>query len=130
MFEWAKVAASFVKPGGKLLLIDDHPAFVCTMDPPVSYFYKDALVDEHPTDYADRDYVINGAHVEWIHPVSEIINAMVEAGLIIQRFEEYPYGYYPVEDDWTERADRYCLPPGGESDIPLMFSILATKPAR
>ena len=37
------------------------------------------------------------------------------------------FGYYKEGEGWTERDDRYWLPPGGLSPYPQMMSIKARK---
>jgi SAM-dependent methyltransferase len=124
---WAQVVAHFLKPGGTFFMIDEHPANVLFLDSPLSYFATEPERTFDGRDYCDREAVIRGEQVEWQHPVSAIVNALIDAGLTIERLGEYDFGYYQVEEDWYEREDHYWYPPGGPSSYPLMLSVKARK---
>lgn len=125
---WGKVVARYLKPGGTFFLIDDHPVKVQFYNPPLGYFDMEPERDSQARDYCDRDHIIDGTLVEWQHPLACIINALIEAGLLIERLDEYAYSYYREEENWTPDAEKnYWLPPGGPAKYPLMFSLKARK---
>jgi len=125
---WAKVVAHYLKPGGVFFLIDEHPANVLfLLDPPLDYFAAEPERTINPKDYCETDTAIDGEHVEYQHKVSDIVNALIEAGLTIERLDEYNYGYYMVESDWTLRPDHYTEPPGGPAIYPIMLAVKARK---
>jgi SAM-dependent methyltransferase len=128
IFRWAKVVAHHLKPGGTFYLIDEHPANVLHMcTPPLNYFATEPERTENPLDYCETDTRIEGVHVEWQHPVSEIVNALIKAGLRIEELGEYPFGYYRAVEDWVEDADHYWWPPDGPAKFPVMLSVKASK---
>jgi SAM-dependent methyltransferase len=128
IFKWAEVVAHYLKPGGTFYIIDGHPIEVLHFDPPVSYFQTEPERTTNYPDYCDRNTLIKSEQVEWQHPVSEIINALIQAGLTIQRVDEYNFGYYRVDEDWYSEEDgQYWYPPGGPTDYPLLLAIKATK---
>lgn len=128
--KWAKVVAHHLKPGGTFFMIDEHPVNVMFIaDPPESYFERKPLRSIDPPDYCQRDVRIKGEMVEFQHTVSDITNALIQAGLEIVALGEYDFGYYRVEKDWQEIDGRYWLPPGGPANYPLMLSIKAIKRA-
>jgi SAM-dependent methyltransferase len=128
IYRWADVVAHYLKPGGIFFIVDDHPIKVIFYDPPLNYFDTEPEYTPNAPDYCDTEYRIKGELVEWQHPLSEIINALIEAGLVIEHVGEYNFGYYKEGEGWTERDDRYWLPPGGLSPYPLMMSIKAHLP--
>lgn len=66
---------------------------------------------------------------EWAHPISEIITSLVEAGLHIQKMEEYPYTTQGgFSECLTEGQDGLWRYPESEFGVPLTFSITAGKP--
>ena len=80
--------------------------------------------------YADREAEVE-AQTEhgWNHGLGEIVTALIDAGLRIESLREYPFVDWPLDfligrDDGTWR-----LPPAVEGELPLFFSILASKPA-
>ncbi|MEW5797218.1 MAG: class I SAM-dependent methyltransferase [Candidatus Zixiibacteriota bacterium] len=127
---WAKVVAHYLKLGGTFFIIDEHPINPLFLFPDESpdYFAREPLRTVNPRDYCATETRIDGEHIEWQHPVSAIVNALVGAGLIIERLEEYNFGYYKVAEDWYVRPDHYWYPPGGPTKYPLMLAIKARKP--
>ena len=128
IFKWAEVVAHYLKPGGTFFIIDEHPGNVMYLWPPLGYFDKEPERTVNPTDYCETDHHIDGEHVEWQHPVAEIVNALIGAGLTIEEMGEYPHGYYRTKPDWVEDEEHYWWPPDGPSKFPLMLSIKAKKP--
>lgn len=126
---WAEVIAHYLKPGGTYLVIDGHPISWLFLQPKVSYFATEPERSFETPDYCDRSYRVRSEQVEWQHKTSDIINALIGAGLVIERFEEYNFSYYPEEEGWVPVDDHYWRPPSGLTDYPLMMSIKATKPA-
>jgi len=125
---WAKVVAHYLKPGGIFFIIDEHPVNALFLyDPPLNYFSKEPERTIDATDYCDRNYIVRNEQVEWQHTVSDILNALIDAGLTIERMEEYNYGYYRVEEDWYNDEGDYWYPPGGPTKYPLMLSVKAKK---
>jgi len=127
IMKWAEVVAHYLRPGGTFFIVDDHPVEVVFLDPPQDYFAKEPERDTNATDYCERSYHIKGELIEWQHPLSEIINALIDADLMIERVEEYNHGYYQVTDDWYRDENHYWYPPGGPAKYPLMFSLKAKK---
>ena len=125
--KWAQVVAHYLKPGGTFLIVDSHPIDVLYLDTPLNYFSTEPERLHTATDYCDRNFRIKGEQVEWQHSLSKILNALIEAGLTIERVEEYNHGYYPVEEDWYSEDGQYWYPPGGPTPYPLLMSIKARK---
>ena len=123
---WAKIVAHYLKPGGRLLLIDDHPIVCIDEDMPCSYLHRDRISYTNEPDYCDRDFIVEKERVEHQHPLSEIINSLIAAGMMIDRLDEYDKGYYQVKEDWYREGD-FWYPPDGPPMYPLMFSLLASR---
>jgi len=134
---WAKVVAHFLKPGGVFYIVEAHP-FVWMFDeigkdqplePTLPYFQGgEPLQFEETGWYAVPESDITTTSYEWNHPLSDIVNALVEAGLIIDRLEEYPFMGWPQFDWMIEtNPDQWSMPPDRPS-LPLMFSLRAIKP--
>ena len=138
---WARVVAHFVKPGGSFYISEIHPvvqAFenegVAPGELRLAYPYwehREPLVFEVQGSYADPNADV-GAQREhgWDHSLGEIVTALIEAGLRLEWLRESP------ELDWATDflvesapgSGRYRLPPDVRGELPLMFSLLATKP--
>ncbi|MCZ7544595.1 MAG: hypothetical protein M5R40_14215 [Anaerolineae bacterium] len=79
--------------------------------------------------YADGE-----AHVEhdveygWQHSLSEIVNALIGAGLRIDALHEYPFiGWAPFPRLMAQGADGYWRFKDAGVNIPLMFALKATQ---
>ena len=120
--------AHYLKPGGVFFTVDEHPANVLFLEDDIGYFDSEPLRTKNPPDYCETETLIDGELIEYQHPLSNIINSLIEAGLVIERLDEYDHGYYQREKDWYRDDDHYWYPPGGPTKYPLMFSLKARKP--
>lgn len=134
IFKWAKVIAHYLKPGGVFFIVDEHPANILMLPNDAgierSYFDTEPERTVNPNDYCETEVHIDGEHVEWQHPVSHIVNALIDAGLTIESLGEYDYYYYKFGPDWLpyEGHPGYWLPPDGKrTRYPLMLSVKARK---
>ena len=93
--------------------------------------HGDPLIFDVHGSYADPTADLGAEHQEhgWDHGLGEIVTALIDAGLRIERLEEQPFLEWQV-DFLVEEApgsDRWVLPEG-PGELPLMFSLLASKP--
>jgi SAM-dependent methyltransferase len=134
--QWAQIIAHFLKPGGAFYIIEGHPfntvfeneRYTKELKVRYSYFYSSKPTKWEPDGtYADKDAKVVNPTFEWTHPLSDIINALISAGLKIEFVHEFPYwceDHFPFmekgEDGWWRLK-------GGKETIPLMFSLKATN---
>ena len=137
---WARVVARFVKPGGRFFVTEIHPivqAFenegVAPRELRLAYPYwehGDPLIFDVHGSYADPSADV-GEQKEhgWDHGLGEIVTALIDAGLRIDMLEELP------TLDWatdflveSEPGSGLWVLPDGPGELPLMFTLLATKP--
>ena len=137
---WARVAAHFVAPGGTFFITEAHPIFnvfenegVAVGELRLAYPYwehTEPLVFPVKGSYADPDADV-GDQTEhsWDHGLGEIVTALIDAGLRIEALVEHPFLAWPA--DWlVEGPDGpWRLPADAGGELPLMFSLRATKPA-
>jgi SAM-dependent methyltransferase len=97
---WMRTAARALKPGGRLLLIEGHPAMFCMDDRggdgPLTvrhaYAAKEPIIEnaEGEGSYAAPDALLKArCTVGFAHGLSAIFNAAIEAGFSIRNFEEF-----------------------------------------
>jgi SAM-dependent methyltransferase len=132
---WARIVSRYLKPGGTLFAADFHPfMWVFDDDHPselrvIHGYWQGEEPDYYEVDgsYADPDArLANKGSYEWAHPLSEVVNALINAGLNIQRLDEYPYSVDARQMPFMEWGeDGYARLPGYE--LPLMYSVKATK---
>jgi SAM-dependent methyltransferase len=138
IFAWARVVAGFLAPGGYLALAEAHP-FVYVFDSAnatpdgmpgwyVPYLARTASMDNDARDYADPAARLRNSRTwQWLHPVSDILTALLQAGLRIDRFQEHDSCVWRVFDNLVERGPGdYTWP--DKPWLPLSFSLRATKP--
>ncbi len=137
---WARVVARFVKPGGQFYITEIHPVVqvfenegVGPRELRLQYPYwehGDPLTFDVHGSYADPTADV-GEQKEhgWDHGLGEIVTALIDAGLRIDSLEELP------TLDWaadflveTEPGSGRFVLPDGPGELPLMFTLRATKP--
>lgn len=137
---WAEVAAHFVKPGGCFYIHEAHPTMWAFDDErddaelvlKYPYFERDEpLFFPVAGSYADPTAQVKASRsYNWIHSLGEVVTVLAEAGLRIEWLREHPFLDWPLPF-LVEAPDRtWVLPPErGDAEIPLSFSLKATKPA-
>lgn len=134
---WAKVVAHFLKPGGTFFVVDIHP-IVWAFDEDneselklrYSYFPKPEPIKlDVKGSYADLDHEYRGVEYGWNHSLSEYINSLIGAGLQIESLNEYPFHAWKALPLMERGEDGWWRLTGQKGELPLMFSIKATKQA-
>jgi SAM-dependent methyltransferase len=131
---WANVISHFLKPGGFFYIAEGHPfsmvfnnaAGAKKLEVTIPYFHtKEPIRWDPDPDYADASFTGTEVEYEWMHPIGDIVNALVDAGLKIDFLHEFPYSCYKAMPFMYEAANREWRLQG--DPIPLTFSIKATK---
>ena len=129
---WTSVLAHFIKPGGRFIFAEFHNmAYLWNEDRTAikyPYFNPEPIVEEITKSYTDGEASIVGTEVNWDHPISSVINALIEAGLRIDSFHEYDYSPYNCfEDMIPAREEGHWWLKQLPGLIPLVYTIAATK---
>jgi len=131
---WAQIAASYVKPGGFFYIAEFHPfALVFDDNAPelryrYSYFDKEALHFDVNGSYADMEAQTQAKEeIGWDHPLSEIVNSLIDNGLHLEYLHEFPFSVYQQFPFLIPDGHGIYNFPDGKKPIPLMFSLKATK---
>ncbi len=138
MERWAQIAAGFVKPGGTFYMAEFHPfAGVFDAEPGVSdlqvryrYFANGEPIRwEGLGTYTDRDAKVeHNVTYDWPHPISEVLTALIDAGLRIEFLHEFPFTTYQFRPFTEVVADGKVRLTKHDGCVPLLYSIKATKP--
>ena len=131
---WGETIARHLQPGGKVVVVDSHPVLQAFDDERTDgamrlrydYFARDALAFEEEGSYADPSAPCTRT-VERIHPIPDILGGLVNAGLTIERFEEYDRVAWQAMPHMIEDDSGWWRLPPDQPGIPLMFSVVATK---
>jgi hypothetical protein len=134
---WAEVVARHVRPGGRFYILEIHPIASALENEGVQpgelrltypyWEHRNPLAFETHGSYADES-----AHVEtpteygWDHSLGEIVTALADAGLRIEMLKEHPFLNWKLDFCVQGEDGRWRLPKG-DGELPLMFSILATR---
>jgi len=129
--KWAEVVNHFLKPGGKFLIVDFHPALwmfdndftkVCHR-----YFNTEPIIEEEGT-YTDGDEKLNAKCISWNHGLGEIIMSLINQGLHISSVTEYDYSPYDCFGDHTVKvAERKYRLKSMDDKLPMVYAIMAEK---
>jgi SAM-dependent methyltransferase len=146
---WVRGVASILRPGGRLVVVEFHP-YASTFEEGWKLTYPyfnggEAMVWEEGIEdyvaasrselggrpYEEEVVDFRNPHPthEWCWSIAEILTAVLEAGLILTAFREYPYcNGLRMFPDMVECPGRRWVPPEGVPSIPLMYSFAALLP--
>jgi SAM-dependent methyltransferase len=132
---WARLVHRFLRPGGIFFMAEFHPfMWVFDDDDPSGLSVRNDYWQKEEPDYYEGDgsyadptaELENKGSYEWAHPMSEVVNSLICAGLTIKRLDEYPFSVDVHQIPFMEKGDDgYSRLPG--YNLPLMYSIKATK---
>ncbi|MCC7276631.1 MAG: class I SAM-dependent methyltransferase [Alphaproteobacteria bacterium] len=135
---WAGVIARMLRPGGFLYFADGHPAMQMLEE------IDGRLLPTYPQDTPpDRPLVFEAATTytgdptplaarrtyQWIHSISRVVNALIGAGLTLERLDEHrvlPWRMFPM---FVPAGDGLWRPPDSQPAIPLAVSLTARRRA-
>ena len=138
IFAWAKVVASLLRPGGRLYLLEGHP-FLMQLDektPELRIGYdwrtpldKPIVMNEETTYTGDTAKLANTMTVEWVHPLGDVVNALIAAGMRIEALNEHEllaWQFAPIMVPVDGKRRMWRLPDGFPR-TPVAFSVMAAK---
>ncbi len=147
---WAKGIARLLAPGGRFVTVEFHPVLNMRDDTGWALKYPyfgggeaqtwqegigDYVALSAQTETGYETGIENFENPEPVHefawPVSEVVTALIEAGLTLEVFREYPYtnGFKAVPDMVAHPAhDRAYTAPEGVAQIPMMYALASRKP--
>lgn len=135
--QWAAQIAALLRPGGLFYIRDGHPAMY-SLDENAEglvtryrYFAdgRGQVWDDDST-YVGDGVVQSPRTYEYPHPLSEVVNAVIGAGLSIERLDEgdtLPWRFSDMMEE-TEGGE-YAYPAPLRERIPLTFTLVARRPS-
>lgn len=128
---WARMIAERLNPGGTFYMIEFHPILwmfdYIDGKPEMKYHYNqdEVIYEEYEGTYADNSSKMVSKEYGWNHGLSEVVNALIEAGLHIEYLNEYdesPYDVFPdlvkLENSMYKMKNQF---------FPMLFEIKASK---
>jgi len=136
---WAQVIGHFLKPGGYFYIVEDHPfmrVFSSTPDGELvannPYFfepepYRFEAQGSYAAPQVDPATPVQTGYM-WDHSLSELFNALIDAGLRLEWFHEHRRAVRAKFPCMTVRPDGwYELPERYRQSVPMLFSLKASR---
>jgi SAM-dependent methyltransferase len=132
---WAEVVSGFLDRGGVFYMREGHPIawaldFSETEDLVIRYPYfeqAEPFAWSEDTTYAGDGTLDSPDTYEWSHGMAETVQALIDAGLRIDRIEEYDSCEWQMLPQMIRCDDGLWRLPEGRERLPFMWSVLATK---
>ena len=129
---WGRMIAEKLKPNGVFYIAEFHPIvwmFDYLEQKPImkyGYMQDEVIYEEYSGTYAEEGSKMISKEYGWNHGLSEVVNALIEAGLQIEYLNEYDESPYDVLPDLElTKSGMYVTK---DKLYPLIFTIKATKP--
>ncbi len=127
---WARQIARHLKPGGTFIFAEFHPVVWMFDDnfTQITYPYlkADTIVEEIEGTYADREAPIKNTSYSWNHGMSEVIQALLDAGLELEVCQEFDYSPYDCFPNTVKSKKGYQIK-GMEGLIPMVYALKMKK---
>ena len=112
--KWANLINRFLKPGGTFFIAEFHPILNMyewdTAEIEFPYFYNaEPSYEEVEGTYANQGADIRGKEYFWFHPISKVTNLLLQQGLTLELFEEFPYSPYNCFPNIDKKGEDYYV---------------------
>ena len=135
---WGRIVARYLTPGGVFYMHETHPMsqlFEPTADGTglaltYSYFKTDEPMRfDVEGSYAGPAPSYHGVEYSWNHSLGEILGALLDAGLQLEFFHEFPYTDYGAQfPGMVQQTGGWWRATGPAAHLPLMYTLRAHKP--
>ena len=131
MNEWASIVSQFLKPNGKFVFVEFHPVVWMFDDNfekiGYNYFNSRPIIETIDGTYADKTAPITDEYITWNHPISEVVNSLINNGITINSLDEFDYSPYNCFNKTIEIAPNKFRIKHLTDKIPMVYSIVGTK---
>lgn len=122
---WADIVASNLAAGGTFYMVEFHPIYDLLAG--YSYFTTELPDVEEEGTYTENGTDVVAELATWAHPLSNVVNALVNAGIQIGQLNEFPFSPYNCFEGMEEREPgRFYLSHKGH-DVPIVYSLMGRK---
>jgi len=129
--KWAAIVSKYLKPGGHFVFAEFHPVVWMFDDDFKSikyrYFNSGAIIENEEGTYADSEAEISQDYVMWNHGLAEVVTALIDSGLELNKLREFDYSPYNCFSHTEEVGKNQFRIKHLSNFIPMVYSILATK---
>lgn len=131
---WAAQIAALLRPGGTFYIRDGHPMlFALDEESPdltvkFPYFGDGRAIEwEFDSTYVGEGKVAHTRTYEWPHPLSEILGALLRAGLRLLHFDEGKTLPWEFSPRMIQIPGGYAWPEEEQNLMPCTFTIIARR---
>lgn len=131
---WAAQIVALLRPGGMFFIRDGHPALYALDEDAVGlttrypYFATGhAQQWDDDSTYAGDGRISHARTYEWPHSLSEILGALLRAGLRLLHFDEGRTLPWQFSDRMVEVAGGYAWPEAERDLMPCTYTIVARR---
>ncbi|QEA29565.1 class I SAM-dependent methyltransferase [Microbacterium sp. CBA3102] len=131
---WAAQIVALLRPGGMFFIRDGHPALyaldenAAELTTRYSYFATGhAQQWDDDSTYAGDGRLAHTRTYEWPHPLSEILGALLRAGLRLIHFDEGRTLPWRFSDRMVEVPGGYAWPDAERDKLPCTYTIIARR---
>jgi 2-polyprenyl-3-methyl-5-hydroxy-6-metoxy-1,4-benzoquinol methylase len=138
--KWGEIISHFLKDNGVFYIMEIRPMkyiFDDTIKNELivkhSYFHSESPTmwgdDDYP-DYSDKNYIPKHYTYEWNWTFSDIMNALITPGLVIEHVAEYDALFYNGHPGMQQNESGWWFLEKYQGKIPYTFTIKARKVRR
>ena len=128
---WAANIQRYLRPGGRLVFVEFHPALWMFDNDfthvQYAYFNREAIIEDEQGTYADRDAAINLRSYGWNHDLGEVLTALLNEGLMLERFTELDGSPHDCFARTVRGEDGLFRIQGMEGKIPMVYGLRMRK---
>lgn len=129
--QWANVVNHFLKPNGEFVMAEFHPVVWMYDDDfegvTYNYFNEKPIVETSEGTYADISAAIVQDYISWNHPLSDVLQSLIDQELVLNRFQEFdwsPYSCFRHVEEFEK--GKWRITKFGNK-IPMVYAIKAKK---
>lgn len=133
---WAVQVAGLLRPGGTFYIRDGHPGLYSVDEDATElrlrypYFGNgQAQSWDNESSYVGEGKLAHTRNYEWPHPLSEIINSLIGAGLQILRLDEGRVLPWRFSTRMVEVPGGFAWPEDERDRVPCTYTVIARRPA-
>jgi SAM-dependent methyltransferase len=129
--QWANVVSHFLKQEGEFVMAEFHPLVWMYDDDfegvTYNYFNEKSIVETSEGTYADTSADIVQDYVSWNHPLSDVLQSLIDEKLTLENFSEFDWSPYACFKHLEEfEKGKWRITKFGNK-IPMVYAIKAKK---
>lgn len=129
--QWANVVSHFLKPDGEFVMAEFHPVVWMYDDDfngvAYNYFNEKPIIETSEGTYADTSADIVQDYISWNHPLSDVLQSLINKNLVLENFREFdwsPYSCFRHVEEFEK--GKWRITKFGNK-IPMVYAIKAKK---